>query len=234
MAEVNAQSPISPAPVTPALAASTSAGSTAAIAAGPDKVMTALIAKHRIEIDRVKMLDAKGQQEVFRELGVDPKALESHYGELERQSAELQRQDLAANKKVVATGWASFAAGLAGAIAITRSKFKIESPLVRRFVIGLTAPAAGLMGTFAASRIFAGKIRDESKVLGIEAKNAFERELAVALENREREGGKLPDVIVKAQASAPGVAANVPKRDASFTAQAAAEKAAPSTLQPSV
>jgi hypothetical protein len=190
----------------------------------PTNEIDALVTKHRPEIDRIKIMSSQDQQQAFRDLGVDPQAVAAHYPELQRKSAELQREDSLANKKTAATGIASLVAGTAGAIAFNRKR-PFGSKIVQRFVIPITGLATGFAGTFVGSRLFSGKIRDESKKLTVEAKNVFERELAVALENKERES-------IAAMAAAPAAAAPspatavVPQRDASFAAQAVADKAA--------
>jgi hypothetical protein len=175
----------------------------------------ALIAKHHAQIDRIKGLEPAGQMEAFRQLGVSPQALEAHYAYLQQKGAELTRQDAAAGTKTTMAGWVSLIAGFAVTAAL-RKKIS-DSKLIQGFAVGLTALGAGLAGTFVGSRLFAGKIREESRLLTIESRDAFERELAFALENKERQG-ILP-------AATPGQIAAVTPRDPSFAAQAQAEKA---------
>jgi hypothetical protein len=184
--------------------------------------MKDLIAKHRKQIDAVLGLDAQAQMQAVAALGIDPIGLEKHYNNLEVKNSELQRLDDAANKKTAVTGWISFAGGLVGAFAIR--KRVSESKLVQGFTTGLSGLAAGLAGTFVGSRVFAGRIRDESRQLALEARGALERELAVTFENREREAAASRP----STASAQTLAANVAPRDPSYTAQAAADKIAAS------
>jgi hypothetical protein len=150
-----------------------------------DKEMNALIAKHRKQIDPVLALDPVTQEKTARQLGIDTVALETHYKDLVAKNEELNKLDTAADKKTAVTGFASFLAGLGGMAAISRN-FK-GSKLVRGFAIGLSGLGSALAGTFIGSRLFASKIREDSKQLAIEGRHALERELAVALENRERD-----------------------------------------------
>jgi hypothetical protein len=189
----------------------------------PEQEIKALVARHRPEIDRIKVLSPEGQMAALRDLGIDPRALEDHYRGLEAKSDELQRRDAVANTRTEITGWASLAAGVTAALAMGK---KLGSGIVRFFAVPLAGLAAGFAGTYIGSRVFSGTIRRESRELTVEAKNAFERELAVALENKQREAASPTPENPAPQAPCEALPAGIAPRDPSYAGQAAAEKAA--------
>ena len=162
-------------------------------------------------------MDSAGQKQALRDLGVDPDALEQHYQPFIERAAQLKREDAEADKKTAVTGVVSALA--TGTIVFLKRTAISPIKLVQGFAVGLSSIAAGVVGTFVGSRVFAEGIRDKSKQLTIEAKDAFERELAVALENKEREARANP-----VKDSLPKMATAIPPRDPSFAAQAAADK----------
>lgn len=192
----------------------------------------ALILKHRREIDPVLRLDTEPQKQSLRDLGVNPDAFMEHHKDLQTQSQALNQREEIATRKASRTGWIAFAATLitTGALAL-KGKIHPTSSLVRGFVVAFTSMFAGLVGTFTGSKIFSGQIRKESQQLDAQARYVLERELAVAMENRDREQQqqKHQQDVHSAEellASERGHAAKAPQRDASFATQATTDKAA--------
>jgi hypothetical protein len=189
-----------------------------------DPEMAALISKHRTQIDPILRLDIETQQQAVSALGIDTQALEEYYKSLSAKSAELKTRDKAASTNIVITGWASLAAAAVGVYAVRKKIAK--SKLVQAFSTALAGLAAGVGGTYLGTRIFAGKVREESAQLAGEARDVLERELAVALENKERSEaaaaatGQTPATVPLEKAFS-----KIPARDPSYVKQSVADKA---------
>lgn len=166
-----------------------------------DEQAVALVAKHRLAIDRVKLMDVGDQQQAFRDLGVDPLALEGRYADLQRRDAELRGRSIQARNKAATVGWGSFVAGFIASL-LFFTKERVSNMWVRRTAVAFFTLLTGSLGIAGASRFFTAKINEQGKQLSTDAKDVFEKELAVALERREREQAIKP---VDANYPAPGV-----------------------------
>jgi hypothetical protein len=192
----------------------------------------ALIEKHRAEIERIMMLTPEEQEkELSTRYGLDPHKIENHYKDLQMLGAELRHQGASANRKTLALAITAFSAGATASI--VKRKAIHESGLVQAIVGSLVAFSAGFVATLAGTSLFAGNLKKEGKALAIEARDAFEREMAVAIENKQRADAAAS--LAPAPQPQPGsqqpMTDRVPARDASFAAQTAADKLALASQQ---
>lgn len=145
----------------------------------------ALLAKHHDKIDRAVANDPDTQKRRLELFEHDPQKIAAHYPELQQRSEELREQNLAIQKTSATVGWATFAATAAGtAYAISKKKLG-ESKLIQSIVMSVSSVIAGLGANFITDRLLGKRVREESADLAIASRKAYERELAVYMEDTE-------------------------------------------------
>ncbi len=127
--------------------------------------------------------------------GINPRDLEEHYKEFGIKAAELKQRDIAAARKTSFMGFGSYFATLAALIIpfgkekrSLSNRFSSGNKLIGGFLIGIAPLFIGLFsGGWLGSRLFGQSIRKESGELAHAVRSVLERELAVAIENKEIE-----------------------------------------------
>lgn len=193
-----------------------------------EEQINALLVKHHAAIDSFKGMEAPEQMQLFRALGVDPIAIENYYKGLQEKADTLARQDKIAGQRTNVVGWASFFLG-SGGMLIAGKRFS-PNIIIRAIVTPIVGAAAWLVGTFAASRLLGGKIREESSKLDMETRDVLVRELAIALENKQQTHAA-PQPISSEPVLTETPTIDVPKRDPSFATQAIADKVAAASAE---
>jgi hypothetical protein len=148
-----------------------------------------------LETDRVLALDSPRQQKVIAvKYGLDPKAIISHYPELQTKAAQLQKTLIAADKNTSVMGWTAFAATAAGLLIpfgdtkkSVGHRFGSGNKLLKWFFVSLASLATGFGSSFIGGRIFAQKTQEQSKDLVTESRIALEREVTDAITSRVHE-----------------------------------------------
>lgn len=153
----------------------------------------AMLEKHSEKIDSAIGKDSETQQRRLRLFDHDPKAMAAHYPELQQKSQELSERAAALQKSAATAGWTAFAATAVATGYATFKKKVIKSPLIAGIATLFTSITAGFAANFATDRLLGQRIREESADVAEASRKAYERELAVYMEDTSNKLARIPE-----------------------------------------
>ncbi|HEU5048143.1 MAG TPA: hypothetical protein VFT64_09915 [Rickettsiales bacterium] len=166
--------------------------------------LAALVKKHGSAIDHL-IESQDRQKEYFKDHGIDPDTLmKEHYSDLVNRSDALVEQNNQIYKKAGQIGTAATAAAVVGMSLVPKKHFSDKSA-VKTAAVAFTGFVVGTLSYMGAMASLTRNIRISevrsafsertkhpphraSEKLGMESREALKRELAVLLENDERNG----------------------------------------------
>lgn len=168
----------------------------------------AMLERHSGKIDSAIGKDSDTQQTRLKLFDHDPKAMQAHYPELQQKSQELRERHDALQKSAATAGWVAFAATAAATGYATFKKKAIKSPLIAGIATLFSSITAGFAANYATDRLLGKRIREESADVAEASRKAYERELAVYMEDTANKLAKVPDgqkqAVAAMAAPAPG------------------------------
>ena len=144
--------------------------------------IAALVEKYRPAINAIlEENNTEAQRQQAMKLGIDPDKMMENYADLAQKALELRKQNEIASKWNQVAGIAAGAAVFLPFIK-TSNKHFIGKDTIKWLTAFCASATAYVLGSGVATALFTSKIRDEAANLSIEARDALERELAMALE----------------------------------------------------
>ncbi len=197
----------------------------------------AMLDKHSEKIDSAIGKDSETQQRRLQLFDHDPKTIAAHYPELQKKSQELAERTSALQKSAATAGWVAFAATAVASGYATFKKKAIKSPLIASIFTLFTSITAGFAANYATDRLMGQRIREESNDVAEASRKAYERELAVYMEDTASKLARVSESEKRAAAAmaAPAPAAGKTEGDQSkWTAQVqpAESRISPEALKP--
>jgi hypothetical protein len=144
--------------------------------------IAAIIVKNMPEANRIMELPKEEQMKEFQRYGLDPQAVVDNYSDLATRSEANAKRNMASRNKIVTVGWIGLL-GTAAAMFFVPLKHFANSKAIKWFMSGFAALTAGIVTTFAATEVFGRSVKEEGKQIAIETRDAFVREITVAIEN---------------------------------------------------
>lgn len=142
--------------------------------------------RHHEKIDRADGYPSDIQQKRLVLFDHDPQRIAAHYPELQKKSEELHQQDLQVRRTAGTVGWLAFAA-TAAATGYAASKKKIsENKILQGAVVVVSSIFAGLGANYVTDRLLGSRVREESADVALASRRAYDRELAIYMDDTQR------------------------------------------------